>query len=295
MELSNFLPAFKRFALYQRNLTGAYLKDIIATVRLLERQTDCTNLKSYNTLVIAEFLQSMTQQRAWSPKTFRNYRQHLKTFFDFLVRQGYLKTNPVSAIEKPRLPKSLPRCLSNQQVERLIAKVHTFHWSYPLEHSRNMAIIFTFLYSGIRMSELLNLQHQDVNFEQGEFYVRMGKGRKDRLVPLHYKLIPILKFYLGKRNERLPACSYVFTSIRSAKPLTPKNLYAIFKKLSTSCGFKITPHMLRHTMAKRSLEANLSPYTLKTILGHSHISTTEIYMSMGDEKIKQSFNKADLF
>lgn len=263
-------------------------------VCLLEDQTACNDLKGYNTHTIAHFLQTMTEERLWSPRTFRNYRQNLKAFFDFLVRQGYFKTNPVDAITKPRLPDSLPRCLAKRQVHKLIAEIHSFSWTYPLEHWRNMAIIFTFLYSGIRMSELLNLKNHDIDFEQGEFYVRQGKGRKDRLVPLHRKLIPILKFYLNKRNERLPVSSYLFTSVRSTKPLTPKNLYAIFKKLSAKCGFKITPHMLRHTFAKLSLENNLNPYTLKTILGHSHISTTEIYMSISTENIKHSFNKTDL-
>ncbi|QMU65985.1 MAG: tyrosine-type recombinase/integrase [Flavobacteriaceae bacterium] len=295
MQLSDFVTSFKQFALYEKNLTKPYIKDIIAMVYLLEDQTDCENLKDYNTQTIAYFMQSMTEKRLWSPKTFRNYRQNLKTFFDFLIRQEYFKTNPVNAIAKPRLPKHLLRCLTKNQIQKLIAEIHTFSWTYPLEHWRNMAIIFMFFYTGIRMSELLNLKNQDINFEESEFYVRQGKGSKDRTVPLHPKLVPILKFYLGKRNERLPVSSYLFTSVRSCKALTPKNLYAIFKKLSIKCGFKMTPHMLRHTFAKLSLEANLNPYDLKTILGHSHISTTEIYMSMDNENIKRNFNKTELF
>lgn len=295
MILYDFIPAFQRFILYEKNLSSSYLKNVLSVVKLLDEYTQFDSLKNFNSDVISEFLQTKREQCHWSPKTLRNYRQSLKTFFDYLVYKQYFKTNPVDAIPKPKHPKNLPRCLTKQQTEKLITTLYSSSWTYPLEYYRNTAIILTFLYTGLRMSELLNLKKQDVNFEERSLYVHQGKGRKDRYIPLHPKLIPVLKFYLKNRNERLPISAYFFTSVRSTKSLRPKNLYAVFKKISCTCGFHITPHMLRHTMAKLSLEANLNPYTLKEILGHSHIATTQIYMSISMQKTKEQFNRLDLF
>lgn len=294
MSLYDLIPGFQRFSLYEKNLTPTYLKNIILVVKLLDNHTQFDSFKQYTTESISEFLQTMREQRHWSPKTLRNYRQNLKIFFDYLVYKQYFKVNPVKAIAKPKLPKNLPRCLTKSQTEKLIATLYSFSWTYPLEQWRNTAIILTFLYTGLRMSELLNLKNQDVNFAERSLYVRLGKGRKDRYIPLHPKLIPVLKFYLKSRNKRLPISTYLFTSVRSTKPLRPKNLYAIFKKIACTCGFHITPHMLRHTMAKLSLEANLNPYTLKEILGHAHIATTQIYMSISTKKVNEQFNRLNL-
>jgi len=294
MQLSEFFPAFKRFALYEKNLTKNYIKSIIRVVSLLEREADFLPIKKYNTEIIAHILQSRCERCSWSAKTMKNYRQCLATFFDFLVKKGYYKVNPIDGIAKPRLPKSLPRCLTNLQVQKLKQELNTYPCGTPLEHWRNTAIILTFLYTGIRLSELLKLKRNEVNFEEKSIYIHRGKGAKDRMIPIHPKLVPYLEFYLTKRDQKLPVSGYFFTSFRSGKPLAIKNLYAVFKKLSCQCGFKITPHMLRHTMAKLSLEANLNPFTLKEILGHSNIATTQIYMSVSTESIKRSYNKLDL-
>jgi len=294
MVLSDFIPAFKRYALYEKNLTANYIKGLLKTVVLLERQTDNLPMKKYDTETIASFLYQMKEERLWSAKTLRNYRQNLATYFNFLVQKGHIKTNPIDGIAKPKLPKTLPRCLDKKQVKRLISEVHAYRWSTPLEKWRNPAIIFTFLYTGIRMSELLNLKTDHVNFSERFIFIENGKGKKDRYVPLHQKLIPMLKLYQVKREERIEPSLFFFTSTRSSKRLTVANLHAIFKKLSHTSDFRVTPHMLRHTMAKLSLEANLNPYTLKEILGHSNIATTQIYMSISTEVINRSFSKLNL-
>ena len=163
-----------------------------------------------------------------------------------------------------------------------------------IEHQRNVAIIFTFLYTGIRLSELQNLKTYEVNFNECSIFIHKGKGAKDRYVPIHPKLFSILNSYLRTRNQKLAASKYFFTSYRTEKRLTKKNIYTIFKKLSIACDIHITPHMLRHTMAKLSLEANLNAYKLKEILGHSNIATTQIYMSVSTENIRKSFNVLEL-
>lgn len=294
MKISELIPSFQQSLLFERNLTANYVKDIIYVALLLEKKTDGKHLKSYTTEKVANFLFQMKSERLWSAKTLRNYRQSLKTFFDFARRKGYIRTNPIEGIEKPKLPKGLPRCLTEKQVNRLISEVHCHSWNTLIEHQRNVAIVFTFLYTGIRLSELQNLKVYEVNFDEYSIFIHKGKGAKDRYVPMHPKLFPLLKSYLKTRNQKLPASKHFFTSYRSEKQLTKKNIYAVFKKLSIACEIHITPHMLRHTMAKLSLEANLNPYKLKEILGHSNIATTQIYMSVSTKNIRKSFNVLEL-
>ena len=292
--MNEVVPHFKRYLIFEKNVTPKYVKGVLQTLELLERETNVNTLKGYTTDTIRSFLYEMQTQRLWSPKTLRNYRQNLKSFFDFAKRKQYIKHNPVDAIEKPKLPRHLPRCLSKQQVSRLISELHLYEWTHSLEYHRNTAILYTFIYTGLRLSELLQLKTHEVNFEEQSIFVSKGKGNKDRYVPIHPKLLPFLKNYCRKRSKKLKPSHYFFTSYRSEKPLTKKNMYAVFKKLSKATGYHFTPHMLRHTMAKLSLESNLNPYKLKEVLGHSNIATTQIYMSVSTENIRKSFNKLEL-
>ncbi len=294
MLIQDLIPGFQRYLLFEKNLSPSYVKGVLDTVRLLFRYDESLRVSQCTTDHIRSFLYQMREDRLWSPKTLRNYRNNLKIYFQFALRKQHIRKNPVDEIGVPKLSKSLPRCLTKSQTEVLISEVHCYPWKYRLEGYRNVAIFYTFLFAGLRLSELLNLQMHQVNFEEAHFFIENGKGRKDRYVPIHPSLVPVLKCYQSKRAEKLASSPYFFTSIRSSKPLTKKNIYAIFQKLSLKCGFKIRPHLLRHTMAKLSLEADLNPYKLKEILGHSNIATTQIYMSVSTQNIRQSFSKIKL-
>lgn len=295
MLIQDLLPGFKRYLLYEKNLTPRYVKAVFRSLRLLINQNAERPLSAFSTDVLADFLQRMCEERLWTNKTFRNYRQHLHTFFAYAVLKKHLKKNPVAAIAKPKLPARLPRCLTESQLQTLISQVHCYPWQTTLQHFRNVAIIYTFLFTGIRLSELLNLKIAHVNFEERTCFIDRGKGKKDRYVPLHPKLVPVLKAYQRKRAEVLPPSEYMFTSSRSSKRLTEKNLYAIVEKLVKACGFKFTPHQLRHTFARVSIENGLGLFLLKEILGHSSVSTSEIYLSVATSRLSSSFAKLDMF
>ena len=180
------------------------------------------------------------------------------------------------------------------QIPQLLMHVDTYPWYYPVAALRNQTIIRCFLFTGIRLNELLQLPSNAINFAESEILISQGKGNKDRIVPIHPQLLPYLKAYAKSQKQRKVHSEFFFTSIRSNKKLTEKNLYAIVKKLRGVCGFYFSPHMLRHTFGKLSIEANLNPFKLKEIMGHSNISTTQIYISVSTESIKKSFLKLPL-
>jgi site-specific recombinase XerD len=292
MKILFVIPLFKRFALHEKGMRPKTIKEVIAIVKALSDKYSNPTVKSITTAQIRAFMYERKQERMWMNKTFRNYRQYLKTFFDFCVREQYISSNPVGKIEKPKLPKRIPRCLDKKQIDKLLLHLDCHSWYNNLEEKRNKAIIRTFLFTGMRLSELLKLKTSSVNFEESEIIIFQGKGSKDRIIPIHPNLLPYLKQYQGLKKNI--SSEYFFTSIRSEKPLTPNNLYRIIKKLREKIQFHFTPHQLRHTFGRLSIEANLNPFKLQKIMGHSSIETTQIYVYVSDDNLKESFQKTFL-
>ncbi|MBL4663797.1 MAG: tyrosine-type recombinase/integrase [Flavobacteriaceae bacterium] len=291
MKILLVLPSFKRFALHEKGMMPKTIREIMAIDTALSKEHSNPSLSVITTTKIREFLYHRKQKRMWTNKTFRNYRQYLKTFFDFCVREDYIKVNPVEKIEKPRLPKRIPRCLDKKQIDSLLMHLDSYKWFNDLETKRNKAIIRTFLFTGVRLNELLKLKTTSVNFEESEIIIYQGKGSKDRVIPIHPDLLPYLKAY---RQSKKKPTEYFFSSIRSDKPLTENNLYTIIKKIRSKAKFHFTPHQLRHTFGKLAIEGNLNPFKLQRIMGHSSIETTQIYVYVSDGNLKESFQKTVL-
>ncbi len=135
----------------------------------------------------------------------------LGVFFRWCIKEGYLKINPIEDIETPRLPKKLPPKLTKQDAMRLLEVVYNYPYKYKFLRHRNQAIFATFLFSGIRKKELLNLKLTDVDLENMSIFIRQGKGNKDRVMPISYRLAEILKKYLTERQRLKKTCPEFFT------------------------------------------------------------------------------------
>ncbi len=292
MRIRDLKRQFKHYCLIELGITQRGYKEIIRIVDLLTNTIGIDETRNITEIEIRDFMYSKSSERCWSPKTFTTYLQCLNTFFRWCHKNKIIKENPVRSIERPKLPKNLPRFLTKEEVCVILSRVTVFPWYYKNERIRNTAILNTFLYTGIRLQELINLETRDVDLDNMEILIRMGKGKKDRIVPIHPSLAVILRTYVREVKSTLGLV--FFPSIRSDKKLTPKNVRAICNRLSRSTRIKFTPHMLRHTFARLSVEADLNIYKLKEIMGHSDISTTQRYMSVSKEKIKQSFNVLEL-
>lgn len=291
MTLEDLLPQYKRYCLIGKGVNPKTYYGMQSSVRKLIEKGNTSTLNQVSTKSIRDFLYDQKIQRCWTKKTFKNNRQYLKSFFDFCKREGYINKNPVDDIEVPRVSKTLPRCLKTEEIQTLLLHVDTFQWSTSLESVRNRALIRTFLFTGIRLSELRLLETIHVDLQKNEILIVKGKGEKDRIVPIHTELAPYIKAYLLKKKY---PTKYLFSSMRSDNALTEKNIYRIIKKLRKVCGFHFSPHMLRHTFGKLSIEANLNPFILQRILGHSDISTTQIYVSVSSKSVQDSFQSLKL-
>ena len=267
MKIFDLQDRFKRYFLYEKGNRPKSYSSVVKIIQLLVEKTDIFEVEQFTTEIIREFLLDQRELRQWSPKTFRNYRQDLKSFFNWCVKEKFFKENPVDAIEKPKLPKALPRCVSREEVQKILYHCEWYTWRYRLERIRNTAILATYILTGLRRQELLNLEVFDVNLVSKEICVRDGKNRKDRLVPIHPILMPKLETYFEERKKTKRPSRWFFTGVNSDKQLTAKDICRICKKISLDSGIYFTPHMLRHTFGRLSVEADLNLYKVKEIMG----------------------------
>jgi len=230
-------------------------------------------------------------ERKWSVNTFIVYHVTLLVFFRWCIKQGYMETNPICEIEKPRLEKKLPTKLTKQAAFRLLEIVDNYRWTDKFLRVRNHAIFSTFIFAGLRKQELLNLKYADVDIENLTIFVRQGKGNKDRIIPISYTLAQSLKKYSDERKRLNRTCPEFFTSLNRNHGYTSDSLKALVKQISDASGVKFSVHKLRHTFATLMLEGGCDVYSLSKMMGHSDIKTTTIYLSASVEHLRSQMTK----
>jgi len=238
---------------------------------------------------IAEFIKYLGKLNL-SSRSIARCLSAIKSFYKFLILEGVIKVNPTSNFSSPKIWLSLPRYLSFEEVEKLL--------SLPDESSeiglRDKAILETMYATGLRVSELITLKLENLNLEHG--YLKCaGKGGKERIVPLgeiaNQKIRSYLKFSRDKllKGEK---SEFLFVNYRGKK-LTRQGLWKIIKSYATKIGLrsKITPHILRHSFATHLLEKGADLRSVQLMLGHSQITTTQIYTHITRERLRRLYEK----
>jgi site-specific recombinase XerD len=232
--------------------------------------------------------------KKWKTTTFISYHMTLLVFFRWLVKNDYLEKNYIEDIEKPKLEKRLPSRLKKEEALRLLEIVYNLPYTYHYLRHRNKAIFATFIFSGLRKSELLNLKLTDIDVENLTLFVRQGKGNKDRIIPLSFNHAQILKQYLKERKRLNKTCAEFFTSVNRNQGLTASGLKRIVERIKKASGISFTIHKLRHTFATLMLEGGCDIYSLSKMMGHSDIKTTTIYLSASAEHLREQVVKHPL-
>jgi len=214
----------------------------------------------------------------------------LKSFFRYLQYTGRIRTNPLSFISQPKLWKNLPEYLTVEEVEKLLELPDVSKRG----GLRNKSIIELMYSTGIRVSELVNLKVDKVNLDMG-FITVIGKGNKERIVPFGDEAKRWLLKYLKEGREKFlkgRVSPYLYLNARGDK-LTRQYIWKMLKKYGRMVGIedKIKPHILRHSFATHLLEKGANLRLVQILLGHSQISTTEIYTFISRKRIKKIYKK----
>lgn len=233
-------------------------------------------------------------QRAWSTNTFISYHKSLLVFFRWCVEQGVMEKNPVEDLEVPRLEKKFPTKLTKQVTLRLLEIVFNYPYDYKFLRYRNHAIFSTYIFAGLRKSELLHLKLTDVDTENLTIFVSQGKGNKDRIIPMSYTLAQTLKRYLEERKRLNKTCPEFFTSLNRNNGVSDTALKRMVNQIRGASGTKFTVHKLRHTFATLMLEGGCDIYSLSRMMGHSDIKTTTIYLAASAEHMRSQMTKHPL-
>ncbi len=268
---------------YSANTLDAYLRDVDKLLRYLTiEQVDVLDVKLEDLEHFAAFISDL----GIGPRSLARILSGVRQFYRFLVVDGYLEIDPTELLESPKQPDHLPEVLSTAEVDLLEQAIDLTKW----EGHRNRAIIEVLFSCGLRVSELTNLKLSNLYVD--EQYIRvMGKGSKERLVPISPRALDELNYWFADRNEmkiKPGEEDYVFLN-RRGHHLTRTMILIMIKRYALEAGIKktISPHTLRHSFATSLLEGGADLRAIQAMLGHESIGTTEIYTHIDTSTLRQ--------
>ncbi len=268
---------------YSANTLDAYMRDVDKLYRYLAvEQVNVLDVKLEDLEHFAAFISDL----GIGPRSLARILSGVRQFYRFLVIDGYLEVDPTELLESPKQPDHLPEVLSTAEVDLLEQAIDLSKW----EGHRNRAIIEVLFSCGLRVSELTNLKLSNLYIE--EQYIRvMGKGSKERLVPISLRALDELNYWFADRNVmkiKPGEEDYVFLN-RRGHHLTRTMILIMIKRYALEAGIKktISPHTLRHSFATSLLEGGADLRAIQAMLGHESIGTTEIYTHIDTSTLRQ--------
>ena len=268
---------------YSVNTLDAYMRDLDKLVRYLAaEQVHVTEVK----LEQLEHFAASISDLGIGPRSLARILSGVRQFYRFLVLDGYMEDDPTELLEPPKQPNHLPEVLSTAEVDLLEQAIDLSKW----EGHRNRAIIEVLFSCGLRVSELINLKLSNLYVDE-QFIRVMGKGSKERLVPISPRALEELNYWFSMRNEmsiKPGEEDYVFLN-RRGHHLTRTMILIMIKRYAAEAGIKktISPHTLRHSFATSLLEGGADLRAIQAMLGHESIGTTEIYTHIDTSTLRQ--------
>jgi integrase/recombinase XerD len=293
MKWQNALKDYPLFLKIERGLSqntidsyGSDLKKLL--LFLTENKIDATPI-SINETTIQQFIYEIAKEV--NPRSQARIISGLRSFFDYLIFEDYRETNPTDLLEAPKIGRKLPDTLSEDEINELISAIDLSH---P-QGERNKIILETMYSCGLRVSELIRLKISDLFFEEGFIRV-IGKGNKERFVPIHFKAQRYITFYIKDiRSPIQPQKGFEDTLYlnRRGNGLTRQMIFIILKNLATKINLnkKISPHTLRHSFATHLLKNGADLRAIQQMLGHESITTTEVYVHLDTSYLQEVVEK----
>ena len=282
----NYLAVEKGFS---GNTIAAYRNDLYSLSDYLQRGRH-TSWQGLGSDTLADYVLDL-QNRGYSPTTLARKIASVKSFFAFLMDEGIVVKNPTEELRAPRIGRTLPKALSEEEVERLLrapAQLQT-----P-EGERDRAMLELLYATGMRVSELVSLDLDDVNLDQGFVRCR-GKGDKERMLPFHEDASETLQEYIEGARVTLmgPDKERALFLNRWGDRLTRQGFWLILKEHAACAGITtpVTPHTIRHSYATHMLRGGASLRQVQEFLGHASISTTQVYTHLTDDHLREEYER----
>ena len=288
--LNKFLRYLKLEKQYSIHTSTNYKRDINQFKEFLKEQYDylLNNVEKISPAVVREYLSTMIISGI-SRRSVARKLSALRSFFKYLFRQGDIQKTPTDNINAPKLNKPLPKFLTIKEIDRLVNAIDV----NTLIGKRIYALIEVLYSTGMRVSEVVNLKHEEIQWRDGIVRV-IGKGNKERLVMLGSAALSMLKNYIGDTGyDRRSSVEYIFRN-KFGRKLNVKTVQTDISTLAKTAGInrEVTPHVLRHSFATHMLDAGADLRSVQELLGHASLSTTQIYTHITPDRLKKAYEKA---
>ncbi len=281
------IQKYKRYLLLEKGLSSNSIEAYLTDLQKLTDFNENHNLSVSEIKLshLEEFLAELHDQ-GLKARSMARVISGVKSFFHFLVLDGYIENNPSQLLEAPKIGLKLPTVLSVEEIDSILDVIDVS----TAEGTRNYAIIETLYSCGLRVSELTNLRFSDLFFDEG--YIRVqGKGSKQRLVPISETAIMKIKNYLLHRSQQIVkkgSENVVFLSSRGVA-ISRVTIFHYIRQYAQAAGIdkEISPHVFRHSFATHLLERGANIRVIQEMLGHEKITTTEIYTHIDRSFLRQ--------
>lgn len=287
-EFLDYLAAEKG---YSDNTLAAYRNDLGQFTQYLVNQTDAARWDEISKSQIVDYILHM-KELEYASSTVARKVAAVKSFFHYLRDEGVIENDPTLSLESPKVKKHLPKAISEEDVERLLAEPTRSDSPKALRDSALLEVLYA---TGMRVTELVSLNVEDVDLEAGTVYC-LGKGDRERVVPIYDQASLILGRYLNEGRPHLlrdAGEKALFLNHRGER-LTRQGLWLIIKHYVDAIGIEseVTPHTLRHSFATHMLHGGAKLRDVQKLLGHANISTTQVYTQVTRDHLREAYNEA---
>jgi integrase/recombinase XerC len=288
------LDRFQQFLKYEKRYSvhtvRAYLDDLAAFFGFVSEHFDVKEPVQVNPAMVRSWMAGLSLQKI-QPRSINRKLSSLNAFFRFGLTQGELKKNPVKAIPVLKVKKRLPAYIEKDKMERLLTDT-----GFPDDFKGRMEyLVVNLLYqTGMRVSELVGLKEKHLDLDRRQIKV-LGKGNKERIIPVNAGLVELLSAYLAEKKSRFPANTNPFVLLtEKEKPPTARQIYDVVKK---NLGLVTTaerrgPHVLRHSFATHLAGNGAELNAVKELLGHASLAATQVYTHNSIERLRDIHRKA---
>ena len=266
-----------------------YIRDVRKLISFLNKKKISSSPIAIKDEVIQQFIYEIAKEI--SPRSQARIISGLRSYFNYLIFENYRASNPTDLIETPKIGVKLPDTLSEQEINNLISAIDLS----KAEGERNRAMLETMYSCGLRVSELIDLKISDLFFDEG-FIKIVGKGNKERFVPIHFSAQKYIILYMNEIRTQLTIKKGFEDTLflnRRGKSLSRQMIFMILKALAIKIDLnkKISPHTFRHSFATHLLKNGADLRAIQQMLGHESITTTEVYVHLDTSYLKEIVEK----
>lgn len=286
-EISDFKYYLQNEKRASKNTISAYITDINMYAEFMKKYQNVFDVQDIEREHINKYILSL-KRKELSKQSISRKVIAIKEFHKFLYTENITRDNPASLIETPKADKALPVVLSKDEIEKMLSSIPTI----KATDIRNKAMLETMYAAGLRITELLDLKLSNLHLRE-KYMIIIGKGDKERMVPLGEMAIMWLRKYIETAREELikKSTDLLFFNYKGDK-MSRQGFYKFIVNLAKECGItkEISPHTIRHSFATHLLEGGVDLRIVQEILGHEDISTTQIYTHIDKSKLKDMYD-----